>query len=349
MKPAIWWLTWPAGLVLLGFAALFLGATGATWPDVWTSLGADPEGQAAIIARYRLPRVAAGALVGLHFGLAGAILQVVLRNPLADPTIFGVSGGASMAVVLAMSAAIAVAPPSESINVATNYLPLAWLPPIALSGALIATAVVIALAWDHRLGTISPTRMVLMGVVLGAILNAAVMALVLSLSESRTELAILWLSGSLYARGFENLWPALPWTVAGVALTLALMPSLSALRFDSQTAQSLGVRLKLAVPLSIAGAAALAASAVAVAGPVGFVGLLAPHMAGWLGGVRLGERLWASAAIGAGLVVAADALGRIVIAPAEMPVGIVTSLIGAPVFAALLTRKYRRLHATVGE
>lgn len=345
MRIFCWWCVWPVGLAVLAVLGLKAGVTGASWADVWASLGPDPDGQAAIIATYRLPRIAASVLVGLQFGLAGAVLQIVLRNPLADPTIFGVSGGASLAVVLAMSLAIAIAPPSESINVATSYLPLHWLPPIALAGGLCATAAVMALAWDRRSATVSPTRLLLMGVVLGAILNAVVLALVLSFSESRTELAILWLAGSLYARNFSHLLPALPWTIAAFSLVLALIPSLAALRFDRATASSLGVAQSRAIPLAIVAATTLAASAVAVSGPVGFVGLLAPHIARRLGGREIASLLWASAAIGAGLVMAGDTLGRLIIAPGEVPVGIVTSLIGAPIFALLLSRRYRRLHA----
>ena len=346
MTRAVWWALWPSVLMLSAFLALWLGVTGATVPDVINALTGSTEAQAGIIATHRLPRAAAAVVVGINLGLAGAILQIVFRNGLADPTIFGISGGASLAVVIALSASIALAPPGEVISVAGDYLPLGLVPPIAMAGALCATAIVIAMSYDRQLGRISPQRMLLMGVVTGAILTASVMALVLALADSRTELAILWLSGSLYARGWQHVAPVVPFTLLGVTALALLRPTLSAMRFDPQTAASLGVNARRDTPLLIAVAVALAASAVSVAGPVGFVGLLAPHIARRVGGEALASQLWASGFIGAILVVAGDTIGRVIIAPNEMPVGIMTSLIGAPVFAILLSRSLRRGHGS---
>lgn len=337
-RPLITWGLWPVLLILALVLALKTGVTGADWSDVWQSLDAQPAGQAEVIATYRLPRALAGAVLGLHFGLAGLIMQIVLRNPLADPTIFGISGGASLAVVGAMTVSISLQPISTSVSVTTKFLPFAWLPPIALAGGLAATALVFWLSWDDRF---SPSRMVLNGVILGAILNAIVMAMVLSLSEARTELAILWLAGSLYARGFEQLWPALPWTVAGLALVIFQARTLSALRFDQASAQSIGLNTRLMQPLLILVAVALASSAVSVAGPIGFVGLLIPHLAKLIARNSLAYQIWICIFAGATLVVVGDTLGRILAAPREIPVGIVTSLIGAPVFAIILSRRMR--------
>lgn len=338
-KAFIVWSIWPLALALICAVALRFGAAGGSWIEVWQSLINNLAGHSDLIATYRLPRAVAGVIVGVHFAIAGLIMQIVLRNPLADPTIFGISGGASLAVVAAMSFTLAIAPPSQSISVSTDYLPLALVPYIALVGGLLATLVVFWLSWDKGL---SVTRMILTGVIFGAILNAIVMALVLSLSESRTELAILWLAGSLYARNFSHLLPAIPWTIIGVAATILLIRELSALRFDRQTAQSLGVRLNWVQPALIIVATGLAASAVSVAGPVGFVGLLAPHIVRRLGVQSLAFQMWSCAFVGAILVVFGDTLGRIIVIPLEMPVGIVTSLIGAPIFAIILSRSVRR-------
>lgn len=332
------WIGWPLLLIAAILLGLKVGVTSTSWQDVYQSLSGSMVGQAEIVAAYRLPRVAAGAIVGVHFALAGLIMQVVLRNPLADPTIFGISGGASLAVVGAMSLSLAVFPAEHSINVSSSYVPLAWLPYIALAGGLTATALVFWLSWD---GGFSVGRMTLNGVILGAILNAVVMALVMSLSEARTELAILWLAGSLYARGFEHLLPTLPWTVVGLAVVALNLRSLSALRFDRASALSMGLRIGTAQPALILVAAALASSAVAVAGPIGFVGLLVPHIARLTGARSLPVQVWVGILAGATLVVLGDTLGRIIAPPRELPVGIVTSLIGAPVFAVILSRKMR--------
>lgn len=332
------WVIWPVLLIVAILLSLKLGVTGAVWADVWHSVGSSPEGQAGVIATYRLPRVAAALIVGMHFALAGLIMQIVLRNPLADPTIFGISGGASLAVVAAMSMTLAFHPVTESMTVVRSYIPIGMVPHIALAGGVAATGMVLWLSWDNGF---SVGRMTLNGVILGAILNAIVMALVLSLSESRTELAVLWLAGSLYARGFDHLWPTLPWTVIGLLALLSQLRALSALRFDRQTAQSMGLRVAWAEPLLILIAAGLAASAVAVAGPVGFVGLLVPHLARLLGARSMPYQVWIAIFGGALLVITGDTLGRIMVPPREVPVGIVTSLIGAPVFAYILNRRIR--------
>lgn len=339
VKSIIAWGLWPLALVCVGLISLRLGAAGGSWFDVWQSFEGLGHGQADLIATYRLPRALAGAVVGVHFAIAGLIMQIVLRNPLADPTIFGISGGASLAVVGAMSLSLAMFPASQTISVSTDYLPLAIVPHIALAGGLLATLIVFWLSWE---GGLSVNRMILTGVIFGALLNAIVMALVLSLSEARTELAILWLAGSLYARNLSHLWPAIPWTVVGIVATIFLTRELSALRFDRQTAQSLGVRLGWVQPALIIVATGLAASAVSVAGPVGFVGLLAPHIVRRFGVQSLAFQIWSCAFVGAILVVFGDTLGRIIVIPLEVPVGIVTSLIGAPVFAFILSRSARR-------
>lgn len=334
----LYWIAWPIGFAAIAIWSLKSGATVTTWQDVWQSLGSDPAGQAEIIATYRLPRIALGAVVGLNFALAGLVMQIVLRNPLADPTIFGISGGAALSVVAAMSIALTLDPLRESIGVSSSYLPLAWVPPIALVGGLVATAAVLWLSWEKGF---SVARMTLNGVILGAILNALVMALVLSLSESRTELAILWLAGSLYARSLESLWPALPWTAIGLVAVLMQMRNLSCLRFDRISALSLGTPVSKVQPILVLVAAALASSAVSVAGPVGFVGLIVPHFARLIGAQSIFHQIWISVFAGALLVVFADTLGRVIIPPRELPVGIVTSLIGAPVFGYLLHRRLR--------
>lgn len=329
------WAVWPILLLLVGALSMRFGIAGGTWADVLDTLTGTITPKSEIIRDYRLARVVAGSIVGLHFAIAGLIMQTVLRNPLADPTIFGISGGASMAVVAAMSLALTLFPSTHFVTVSDDYLPLAWVPHVALIGGLLATALVFLLSWDNG---ISAKRIVLNGVIIGAVLNALVMALVLSLSEERTVLAILWLAGSLYARNFSNLWPALPWTFVGLCLTVYFIKDLSALRFDRNTATSIGLPVARTQVILVLVAAGLAASAVSIAGPVGFVGLLAPHIARMFSRGNLPYFIWTSAFVGALLVVGGDAIGRLVLMPTEVPVGIMTSLLGAPLFAYLLTR-----------
>ncbi|MEM9348742.1 MAG: iron ABC transporter permease [Pseudomonadota bacterium] len=326
-------------LVFSAALSLRFGAVPASWSDVARAFGAAPSPIALAIYELRVPRAACAALIGAYLGLSGLIFQTVLRNPLADPTLFGISSGASLAVVAAMGAATAFASPDVAHAAATSILPIHLVPPIALAGGIATTGLVVWLAWRDGL---SPLRLVLFGAVLAVALNGIVMVMVLSLSEARTELAILWLAGSLYARDLANFWPAVPWGIAGIGVIAATFPWLSGLRFDAHTAQALGVSTRVATPVFLAAATGLAASAVSVAGPVGFVGLLVPHAARLLYGTRLSHLAIGSAILGACLVVASDLVGRIIAPPIEIPVGIVTSLIGAPVFAFLIRREIRR-------
>lgn len=327
-----------AGL-LVALLSLRYGAIEASWLDLAEVFSADPGPLAAAIIELRLPRTLCAAVIGIYLGVSGLVFQTVLRNPLADPTLFGISSGASLAVITAMGVASALSPSELSQGAASSVLPMPLVPPIALGGGLAATLLVVWPSWRDGL---SPLRLVLFGAVLAVALNGVVMVLVLSLSEARTELAVLWLAGSLYARDLANLWPALPWGVAGLGVIALALPWLSGLRFDADTARGFGVSTALAVPTLLAAAAGLAASAVSIAGPVGFVGLLVPHIARLLYGPNLSDLLIGSVLIGGLLVMTSDLLGRIIAPPIEIPVGIVTSLIGAPIFALLIRRQIIR-------
>ncbi|SMR83535.1 iron complex transport system permease protein [Aliiroseovarius halocynthiae] len=327
-------------LLIVCLLSLRFGAVEVAWSDVFNITSETPNANTQVILDYRLPRTVAAIVIGSYLALSGLVFQTVLRNPLADPTMFGVSGGAAFAVVAAMSLAIYLFPVGESLQVATSYLPMAVVPVIALVGSLSATALVFWLAWDRGF---SPLRLVLIGVVLAAVLNGIVMAMVLTLSETRTELAILWLAGSLYARDFSNVLPALPWGVAAISAIVILSPQLSALRFDPQTAASMGVATRTLAPVLLGIAACLAASAVSIAGPIGFVGLIVPHLARLIARPTIAAQILSCLFIGAILVVASDTVGRAVAAPLEVPVGIVTSLLGAPVFAFLIRAQAKRI------
>ncbi|MBO9476055.1 iron ABC transporter permease [Shimia sp. R11_0] len=325
--------------MLAAVASLRFGAVSVAWSSLLDLLTAEPEPEALIVMTYRAPRTLAAVVVGLYLGCAGMVFQTVLRNPLADPTLFGVSGGAGLAVVGALSLALAFVPGADAASGGMSYLPMAVVPVIALIGAFAATALVLALSGGFAPHSrFSPVRMILTGVIVSAVLNAIVMALVLSLSESRTELAILWLSGSLYGRSFDNILPTLPWGLLGLGVIWGLRSHLSVLRFDVYTARGLGIAPGRSSLLLLAAAAGLAANAVAVAGTVGFVGLIVPHIARRILGPDVGANLMGCGVIGALLVCSADVLGRSVAPPLEVPVGMMTSLLGAPVLAVLIRR-----------
>lgn len=279
---------------------------------------------AVVVTGLRVPRTLIGLAVGAALGVAGAVAQGVTRNPLASPTTLGINAGAGFAVVTAIYA-LHLTHPSQ-------YL---WF---AFAGA--AAAALFAQTLARRAGDLDPVRLALGGTVLTAVLVSWTSAVMLASNRTLDE-ARFWLAGSLSGRTLDVLYPVLPLIAVGLVIALAITPALNALALGDETAQALGVpvaRIRVAGGLSVV---LLAGSAVAVAGPVAFIGLAAPHL------VRLvfgnDHRLLVPGCLIAGplLLLGADVLGRVVIAPSELEVGIVTAFLGAPLLA-VLARKVAR-------
>ena len=287
-----------------------------------------------IIWNLRLPRTLLAVVIGAHFALSGLILQSVIRNPLADPSIMGVSGGASLAIVLLLLSADAISAALYAGE--TSKISLAWLPFAALLGGLLVAIFILSLTWKTR---ISPTKLALNGVAVGAVLNALVMWAIITWGGSRAETSILWLAGSLYGRDFQHLITILPWTFLGLLATVIIIRPLSLLRFDEDLTHSLGLNVMRWRVLSIAVAVALAASATAIAGPIGFVGLIVPHVARLFVGSHMSHLVITSVLAGACLTLGADILSRLLLSPLELPVGALTTLIGIPILLFLLQRQ----------
>lgn len=326
-----------AVLVLMGLA---IGAADTHLSDL-VSLLVQPQGHRNewIITTYRLPRILVAIQVGLHFALAGLIFQAVLRNPLADPSVLGVSGGASLAVVAATLLAGFWVTPEGTMEADPYRLPMPYLPPIAILGGLITGGI---LLWLSRSSGYDPRRTALMGVALGGVTSAGVMAIVLQLGGGRAEVAMIWLAGSLYARGYEEALVALPWTLIGLLACLLILKPLAVLRNNADVAHGLGLSVARWRPICLVVAIGLSASAVAIVGPVGFVGLIVPHTARVLVGPRLGRQMLACILLAAVLLVASDLIARTLAMPMEVPVGAVTSLLGVPVFVVLLLQWRQR-------
>ncbi|WP_024278230.1 iron ABC transporter permease [Xanthobacter sp. 126] len=277
---------------------------------------------ALVLSELRLPRAILGAAVGFSLGLTGAALQGLMRNPLADPGVVGVSGAAALGAVIAFyfgfSASFALA------------LPLG-----GLMGAAAATAVLLALA-ARGAGTV---MLILAGVALSS-LAGALTALALNLAPSpyaALEL-VFWLMGSLADRSLVHVALALPFMVVGWGLVLATGPALDALTLGEDAAESLGFPLRRVRLLVIGGTAAAVGASVAVAGAIGFVGLVVPHLVRPLVGHRPGRLLAVSGLAGAALTLGADIVVRLVPTRPELQLGVVTALIGAPFFLFLLAR-----------
>jgi len=316
------------GLLLATLAALVLSVGAGEYPIppgevVRTLLGlsvSDPESP-FIVNTLRLPRTLVAVAVGAALAVAGAIMQGLTRNPLAAPELTGVTAGAGLAAVL--------------LIVAVPAAPLGLLPLAALAGALAAALLVYALAWSRG---DSPLRLILVGIGLTSVAGALTTLLLTFGEIEEATRALIWLTGSVYGRGWDDLAAILPWLALFLPLAAILAPQLDALGLGEEVARGLGSRVALGRGLLLLTAAALAAAAVAAAGTVGFVGLIAPHLARRLVGPAHAGLLPTAALAGALIVTLADLVGRTVAAPIEIPCGIVTAVIGAPFFIFLLYR-----------
>ncbi len=284
-----------------------------------------PDGSqtATIVHELRLPRTALGIAVGLALGIAGVVMQALTRNPLADPGLLGVNAGAAVAVVIGIGV--------FGAGTAVAYLPFAF------AGAAAAAIVVYLIGSTGRSGA-TPVRLALAGVAVTAALSAVIDAATL-LDPDTFDRYRFWAVGSIGDRGPEILWPIVPFIAAGAVAALLLARPLNALAMGEDTGRALGAhvgRVRLAAGAVVA---VLAGAATAAAGPISFVGLAVPHAARLLTGPDNRWVLAYTAVLAPTLLLAADVLGRVVVLPGELSVGIVTALVGGPVFIALVRRR----------
>lgn len=293
---------------------------------VQTVLGFETESDYAfVINTLRLPRTLVACLVGIALAVSGAIMQGITRNPLADPGIIGVNAGASLAAV--------------SLIVLFPNLPVAFLPVAAFGGAVTVSLLIYFLAWE---GGSSPLRLILIGVGVATVIGACTSVIITFGDINSVSQAFVWLAGSVYGRSWEQVFAFLPWLIVFSPLALINARQLNAMALGDDLAMGLGCRIEWQRGLLLVISTALAGAAVATAGAIGFVGLMAPHMARQLVGTTYGGLIPVSGMIGAMLVVIADLIGRTLFAPIEIPCGIVTAVIGAPYFIYLLLRQRRQ-------
>ncbi|GGO54544.1 iron complex transport system permease protein [Roseovarius pacificus] len=314
-------------LVLLVFvlfaASLLIGPAGI---GVWEGLSAlftmDESPQALVMREIRLPRALLAVMIGAGLGVSGAAMQGYLRNPLAEPGLIGVSGSAALGAVIAIQTGAATA------------FALA-LPMAALAGALGGVLVVVALAGPR--GT--SLTLILAGIAVSA-MAGALTSLVLNLSPNPFAASeiVFWMMGSLADRSMTHVWLALPFMVIGGGLLAATGRGLDAMTLGEDAAEAMGIsmgRLRLAV---VIGTACIVGAGTAVAGAIGFVGLVVPHVLRPLVGGRPGRLLWASALGGAAMLLAADIAVRIVLPERDLKLGVLTALVGAPLFLHLILK-----------
>lgn len=310
-------------LVTLMALSVMIGSATIAPSVVWDALfhPSDDIDQFSI-RDYRLPRTIVGLAVGMALGVSGALIQALTRNPLADPGILGVNAGASFAVAVAVGLL--------GIHDIRGYM---WF---AFAGALVVTIAVLALGSTRR-GQ-SPVVMVLAGVAVGAVLGGVTSALTLTSPEAFDQMRG-WSAGSIVGRPLELVWPILPFFGAAMLLAFAVSGSLNAMALGDDLAAAQGVRLVRTRVLTVAAIAVLAGGATAIAGPIGFVGLMVPHVARWIVGPHQRWILSYSVLLAPSLLLTSDILGRIIVHPSEIPVGVVTAFVGAPVLIALVRRR----------
>jgi iron complex transport system permease protein len=311
-----------AGLiVLLVVAAVLTVAAGvrtATVAEIWQALAAyDPTDPLhVVIFNIRLPRLVAGLVAGAGLGVAGTVMQALTRNPLADPGLLGVNSGAAFAIVLG---ALVFGRSDAGLMSA-----------LAFPGAALASFAVFMLGGGLR-GETGHVRLALAGTALNALLLSLVSAIVLARSDT-LEVFRFWVTGSLSQASERPLSAMALVTIAGTGLALALAPRLEALSLGSALARGLGTRPARIQLGALAAVTLMTGAAVSVAGPIAFLGLMVPPLARRICGHALRRELLASAVLGASILLLADTAGRLVLAPAEVRVGIMTALIGTPVF-----------------
>jgi iron complex transport system permease protein len=312
--------TWPLLLLILGIllvSNLMFGAVPVPFSGVLSGFQVGSE-HYFTVHEYRLPRSVLAMFIGAMLALAGALVQGVIRNPLASPDVLGVSHGAGLAAVIYMT----IFPTAD----------IGWLPAIALIGGFAAAFILWWLCSNHS----SAIKLAITGVALGALYASAVDFLML-VKPLEINNALLWLTGSLWGRGWNQLFILLPW-LSLIPIALWLAKSLNLITLGDDSAVSLGVNANVLRLTTLAVAVGLTASCVAISGPIGFLGLIAPHLTRKLVGGRHQILLPCTMLVGAILLLLADLVARTIDPPIELSAGIMTAILGAPYFLWLLFR-----------
>ncbi|UFU05656.1 FecCD family ABC transporter permease [Ruania halotolerans] len=276
-----------------------------------------------IIAQMRAPRTLVGLAVGAALGVAGALIQALTRNSLADPGILGVSSGAAFFVALAVSV--------FGVGTILGYV---WF---AFAGALVVTIAVYLIGSAGR-GSADPVRLTLAGVALGAVLSGLTTAMTL-MDPTAFDQMRHWNAGVIAGRGYDILLPVLPFLCAGALLAILASRALNSIALGEDLAAALGTNILWTRVAVVAAVTLLAGGATAIAGPIGFIGLMVPHIARWIVGPAQPWILGYTLVLAPGLLLISDVIGRVVLRPGEVPVGIITAFVGAPVLILLIRRR----------
>nr|WP_244903833.1 iron ABC transporter permease [Ornithinimicrobium cerasi] len=311
-----------AALGGLAVLSVTLGVRDVSLEDLLAALGGLDENVSQAAVHKRLPRTLLAMLVGAALGLAGAVMQGVTRNPLADPGILGVTAGASLAVVVGIAFA--------GLSSPTGFI---W---VAIAGAA-ASAVFVYVVGSLGRGGATPLKLALAGAATSAAFSSLISAILLPRIAVMDSFRF-WQTGGVGGANLERIGTVLPFLLIGTLLCLVVARGLNSLALGDDLAAGLGERIALTRAAAATGAVLLCGAATAVAGPIGFVGLVVPHACRLLGGSDHRWLLPLSMVVGAALLTAADLVGRLVARPSEVDVGIITALVGAPVFIVVVRR-----------
>ena len=318
-------------LAVFFFSASFGDSFINPFTVIQTLFGKGSEFDQLIIVDFRMPRILLAAFAGMALAVAGAILQGIIKNPLASPDIIGISAGGGAAVVgfLAM-----FSDSNHSLTVSIEWLPLA-----GFIGAAIVGLIVYVFAWEDG---VTPTRLVLIGIGVSAFMQAITTMLMIIGPIYQASEANKWITGSVKSADWNQVQIVVPLILVLLLITFFITRQLNVQELGDDTAASLGQSVQKARLFLIILSSSLVASAIAFAGAIGFVGLMAPHIARRIVGPSFGVLIPTSAAIGALLVMVADIIGRTAFSPLEVPAGVFTAAIGAPYFIYLLFRNPRK-------
>ncbi|BAS45495.1 cobalamin Fe3+-siderophores ABC transporter permease [Staphylococcus schleiferi] len=306
-------------LLLIVCAILSLSA-GAVWISPITVLKEVWTGKQFILTEYRVPRMLLGILVGFALAVSGAVIQGVIRNPLASPDVIGITKGASLAAVI--------------VIIVFPTAPLFVLPLASFVGALVISLILSLLI---SLKGIKGSQLALIGMAIGAVAMALVQYLLIR-SPMEANIALVWLTGSLFGRSMDHVLTILPWMIVSLPVIFFYAKKLDILHLGEEVATALGTPVKRTKMILLFAAVMLAGFAISVVGGLSFLGLIAPHIARSIVGHRHGHIIAMSGLVGALLMVIGDGLARVIAPPIDIPVGVLIAVIGAPYFLYVLRK-----------
>ncbi|WP_349310568.1 iron ABC transporter permease [Microbacterium sp. MM2322] len=325
-RRVIWLVALIAFVAVAAVLSVTLGARSVGPADIWAGLAGDVDTASAAAVAKRVPRTILALIIGAALAVAGTVMQGVTRNPLADPQILGINGGASLAVVIGLA--------FFGVTDASGYI---WL---AMLGAAVAALFVYTVGSLGR-GGASPLKLALAGAATAVAFTSLISAILLPRIDVMSVFRF-WQIGGVGGASTDKILLVIPFLVVGAAICFASAGGLNSLALGDDLAAGLGERVQTARLLAALGAVILCGAATAVAGPIGFVGLIVPHVCRLLVGPDHRWLLPISALVGGGLLTIADVIGRVIAPPQEVEVGVVTALVGAPFFIAIVRRQKMR-------